>query len=239
MRTYHCCEAVNDPDIGLAELPALAAHMQNRLDTLNDFYAARSLRGPVAKVTFKRHPKPVDENEEPQQVQPKKQKVESEPAAEMNPNQDMMNVLKQMQEQMQQQQQQQQHQAQQQAARFESLLLQKPVNVAQPSSVSPEKQSKVPYGAALNKVRLVHRESIKIYLLSLGGCTKEKPPPTAAGKRVFKELCQHRTAGSLPAGSEWFSEDVTFFTDENEKPFTDFIRKYWTSTPASGGSGAV
>ena len=235
MRTYQCCEAVNDPDIGLAELPALAAHMQNRLDTLNDFYAARSLRGPVARVTFKRHPKPVDENKEPQQEQPKKQKVESEPAAEMNPNQDMMNVLKQMQEQMQQQQQQQQHQAQQQAARFESLLLhQKPSNVAQeePSSVSSEKQSKVPYGAALNKVRLAHRESMKDYFVGLGGCTREMPLPTATGKRVFKDLCQQRAAGSLPAGAEWFSEDVTFFTDENEKPFTDFLRKYWTSTVA-------
>jgi hypothetical protein len=68
MRTYHCCEAVNNPDVATADYLALASHMQVSVDTINAVYAAPSLRGPAAQLAFKLHAKSVDENSDPQAV---------------------------------------------------------------------------------------------------------------------------------------------------------------------------
>lgn len=77
MRTYCCCEAVNNLDVEVADYPALASHMQMTVDTINSVYAAPSLRGPAAQLAFKLH-NTVDENSSKQKQQPvpKRQKVD-------------------------------------------------------------------------------------------------------------------------------------------------------------------
>ena len=93
-------------------------------------------------------------------------------------------------------------------------------------------KSNAPNGRKLNKLRLKFLTSIKGYFMNLDHavCTEEQPPATELVKRVFHQLCQQRLANSLEAGAEWFAIDVTFFTDENEGPFVNFIRKYWSKS---------
>jgi hypothetical protein len=52
MRTYSICEAVNNPDVEIADYSALASHMQVSVDTMNAVYAALSSRGLAAQLTF-------------------------------------------------------------------------------------------------------------------------------------------------------------------------------------------
>jgi hypothetical protein len=121
MRTYYCCEAVNNPDVEVADYPALASRLQVSVDTMNSVYAAPSLRGPAIQLAFKLH-NTVDENstEQKQQPAPKRQKVE-EPATEVSSNQQML-------QQMQLLMQQQHRQHQEHMANIENLNC-KPDNV--------------------------------------------------------------------------------------------------------------
>jgi hypothetical protein len=92
MRTYHCCEAVNNPDVATADYPALASHMQVSVDTMNAVYAAPSLRGPAARLAFKLHAKSVDENSDPQE-QPKKQKLTPETQVQLSEQKQILRYL--------------------------------------------------------------------------------------------------------------------------------------------------
>jgi hypothetical protein len=116
MRSYHCCEAVSNPDVATADYPVLASHMQVSVDTMNTVYAAPSLRGPAAQLTFKLHvkaaafydPQAVANAE---QQQHKKQKLEPEKQVQLN---EQKQILTQMQQLISRQQQQHQRQLQQQ-----------------------------------------------------------------------------------------------------------------------------
>ena len=190
--------------------------MQVSVDTMNAVYAAPSLRGPAAQLAFKLH-NTADNNFREQKQQPKRQKVE-EPAAEVSSNQQMFHQLQQL-----MQQQHEKHMASIQSINHKPIDVLPAVETAK--SVTSERQ---PYGRALNAQRLKHRDSIQRYLVSLGMCTNDKPPPAEFVKSVFQELCKHRSANKLPAEAEWFARDVTYFTDDNEVPFKNFIRKLWT-----------
>ena len=105
----------------------------------------------------------------------------------------------------------------------------KPIDVLPVEKEAPVTAAIQPYGHALNKERLKHRDSIQRYF-GKGVCTNDKPPPPVFVKSVFQELCKQRSANKLPADAEWFARDVTYFTDENEIPFKNFIRKLWKSS---------
>ena len=236
LRTQYTSEAVNRPDITPAEYPALAAHLQFSLDTLA-VYAAPSLNGPVAQVGFKLHNGSANASAtEQQQPEPpkKKQRVEAELAREeAGSNQQMLTQLQQM---MQQQREQQREHHEQQMQAMQSLN-DKPTGsdknkTGEAEPVLVPVKSDAPNGRALNTLRLRHMPSIKSYFMYLDRavCTEEQAPATQFVKRVFHQLCDLRAANSLGAGNEWFAVDVTHFTDENELPFANFIRKYWNKS---------
>jgi hypothetical protein len=54
-RTYQCCRAVSNPDIGVQDYPALASRMQVSVDTMVSVYAAQSMKGPAAQLALKLH----------------------------------------------------------------------------------------------------------------------------------------------------------------------------------------
>ena len=221
LRTQYTSEAVNHPDITPAEYPALAAHLQFSLETLA-VYAAPSLNGPVAQVGFKLHKTSAIQPAQPEQAQ-KKQKVE--PVREgVNASQQMFAQFQKM--------MQQQHEQQMQAMQS---LNDKPSDKNKTGEAEPvlvPVKSDAPNGRALNTLRLRHMPSIKSYFMYLDRavCTEEQAPATQFVKRVFHQLCDLRAANSLGTVNEWFAVDVTHFTDENELPFANFIRKYWNKS---------
>jgi hypothetical protein len=221
LRTGFICEAVNRADVTPSDYPALGAHVQSSVDTVLNVYAALSLHGTPAQVAFKLH------NPNPKQPEPpgKKQKVEAEPAKEnVSSNQLMLAQFQQM-----MQQQRSQHQ--------KKLTAMQSLNEKASDNAMPDTQAVIvpvtadaPKGRALNTLRLQYMTNMKSYFMTLehAVCTEEQAPATELVKRVFHQLCQHRSAHKLGTGAAWFESDVTYFTDDNELPFANFIRKYWS-----------
>ena len=73
---------------------------------------------------------------------------------------------------------------------------------------------------------------VKSYFMTLDNavCTEEQRPVTELVKRLFRKLCEQRSADKLGTGAAWFESDVTHFTDDNEIPFVNLIRKYWNKS---------
>ena len=198
---------------------------------LLDYYGWRQDIGDSGTVHLH---KTADKNftEQNQQPASKRQNVD-ETATEVGSDQEMLKtqaspesvgILHQV-RQLMQQQQQQQHQ--EQMASIQTLH-------SKPNDVLPVEETAVsvtaenqPYGRALNTKRLKQKDSIQRYFISLGVCTSDKPPAAEFVKSVFQQLCTQRLANELPADAAWFAKDVTYFTDENEISFKNFIRKLW------------
>jgi hypothetical protein len=77
-RTYQCCKAVSNPDIGVQDYPALASRMQVSVDTMVSVYAAQSMKGPVAQLAFKLHASAEKENSLCEQFSKKEKQQEKE-----------------------------------------------------------------------------------------------------------------------------------------------------------------
>jgi hypothetical protein len=107
-------------------------------------------------------------------------------------------------------------------------LFHKPIDVLPAVEMTVSvKSEEQPYGRALNTERLKHKDSIQHYFRKVV-CTNNKPPPADMVETVLQELCKQRSANELPAEAAWFTKDVTYFTDDNEVPFKNSIRKLWT-----------
>ena len=77
-------------------------------------------------------------------------------------------------------------------------------------------EQKVPYGKQLHAARTAFAKEIKAYF--------PQGYIAAACVQAFRELCRLRAATTLPEDAAWFEYDKTFFKDEHEKYFKDFLR---------------
>jgi flagellar biosynthesis GTPase FlhF len=258
MRTYRCCQAVNDPGVIAQDYPALASMMQVSVDTMTHVYAAQSLQGPAAQLAFRLHAS--DEKEQPafvretaqdtaqQKMELEQQKQRKQKLAQEQTLRRQVQLQVQQERQTQQQQQvyaqQQQHlqQAQQQQYMQQQQLMQQQQQYMYPSPwmpplftapavpfpVSAPAAVSVPYGRALSTLRHKHDAAIQDYFASRGFCVDD-PPGAARVATVFKELCVLRESSALPEEAMWFDFSATWFDDKHEKPFRDYIRKLFIS----------
>jgi hypothetical protein len=262
MRTYHCCKAVNNPDVATADYPALASHMQVSVDTMNTIYAAPSLRGPAAQLAFKLHVKAAGEVDahavaNAEQQQHKKQKLEPEKQAQLSEQKQILTQMQQLisrqqqqherqlqQQQEQQQQQQQQQYTMQQHMNYQSMMQKHkycmpPVGVflnwpLQPAvpSVAAAVKS-APYGRAVSTLRHQHDAAVITFFESQGLSVDGKAPTAAHVADVFKQLCSMRASGTLTPEATWFKQETTYFADKHETPFKNYVRKLWARCKGS------
>jgi hypothetical protein len=196
LRTYHCCEAINNPDIAPADYPALA---WVSVDTMNTVYAAPTLRGPAAQLAFKSHAEAAGESHDSQAVadteQQQRKKEKLEPEKQQVQLSEQKQILNQMQElmfrqqqqheqQLQQQQQQQQYTMQQQM--LQQSMMQRhtygmaPVDVLQDRPLQPAVLAvatavePAPYGRALSTLRHKHDAAIICFFKSQGPISAAK-----------------------------------------------------------------
>jgi flagellar motor protein MotB len=254
MRTYRCCQAVNDPGVTAPDYPALATMMQVTVDTMTGVYVAQSLQGPAAQLALRLHASEEKEHtahvSEPEQdntqqkkerEQQKKQKLEEQKQqqqrqAQRQQQQDYAQQQQQYLQQVQQQQymQQQQHMQQQQYLQQQQYMYPSPwmpplfTAPAVPVPASAPAAASAPYGRALSTLRHKHDAAIQYYFASRGFCVDD-PPGAARVATVFKELCVLRGSSALPEEAIWFDFSATWFDDKHEKPFRDYIRKLFNS----------
>jgi flagellar motor protein MotB len=239
MRTYRCCQAVNNPGVTAQDYPALASMMQVSVDTMTGVYAAQSLQGPAAQLALRLHasgekeqPTFVRETEQDtaaqqkqqEQQKQKKQKVEQErkQQQERQTQRQQQLLYAQQQQQYMQQEQYMQHQQQYMCASPWFTAPAVPVPVSAPAAVS------VPYGRALSTLRHRYDVAILDYFASRGFCV-DNPPGAARVATVFRELYVLRRSSALPAEAKWFNFSTIWFDDKHEKPFRDYIRKLYRS----------
>jgi hypothetical protein len=255
MRTYRCCQAVNDPGVTAQDYPALASMMQVSVDTMTGVYVAQSLQGPAAQLALRLHASDekeqsthVSEQEqdtaqqqkEQEQQKQKKQKLEQELERERQRQQAQRKqqqqelVYAQQQQQYVQQVQQQQYMQQQQYLQQQQYCM---MGLASMPWLPPQPTvttvPTAPYGRALSAVRRKHDVAIKEYLQSHGLGVDGKAPAAACVAATFKQLCAMRAVDRLPPAAAWFKQDVTHFTKEHETPFKNNVRKLYAQVPSS------
>jgi flagellar motor protein MotB len=251
MRTYRCCQAVNDPGVTAQDYPALASMMQVSVDTMTGVYVAQSLQGPAAQLALRLHAsdekehtahvsEPEEDNTEQkkEQEQQKKQKLEEqkqqqERQTQRQRQQDYAQQQQQYLQQVQQQQymQQQQHMQQQQYLQQQQYCMMgltgMPWLPPQATVVAMPTAEPAPYGRALSTVRHKYDSAIKAFLESQGLSVDGKAPAAACVAAAFRQLCLLRADDTLLPAAAWFRQDVTHFADEHETPFKIYVRKLY------------
>jgi hypothetical protein len=249
MRTYYCYQAINDPDIGVADYPALASRLQVSVDTMTAVYAAPSMRAPAAQLAFRLHAS--DEKEqldcsEPRQEKQLETEQQQQPRSIVQPStlpqQQLQVVYVQQQQQQQQQQQLLQYSLHQPYAMPSMMPLWLSAGglrclPAPATSTLSTASPSVPYGRALSSLRLKCAPAIRNCFQSRGHSVEGRAPAAVQVAEVFAELCRQRTSSALPIDAAWFAFTVTYFADGHLKPFKDFVRKYVYS--AQNGAAAT
>jgi hypothetical protein len=124
-----------------------------------------------------------------------------------------------------QQQQHQQYMMQQQQQYYLMTSTGVPWLHPQPTTASMLVVEPAPYGRALSALRHQHEAAIISYFESQGLSVDCSTPTAANVAEVFKQLCEMRASNKLPPEAAWFEHDVTYFEDEHQTSFKNYVRK--------------